>query len=280
MPERFFKLPQALTTRRDLTSSDKLLYAVLADRMGDSGKCWPGVRTLAGQTGLCRDAVADSVARLERAGVIQVERRGPGQTNVYRPTEQPVGQSPTDHPCPHPENAAGSVRNSPTVQAKNERKKSDSAGGKSRTQVSEKIRHNQTDQVNQTKREYDPDQIIAYWNQLDLPAVEKLTPQQHRRLLVRLKEHTFLQHWRTVFDKIAESAFLTGSNRRGWRADFDWIIRNQTNYRKVLKDAYYDHPARLNAQPHQRPPRPTHLDWSSEQTWNDQANTAAIGAAD
>lgn len=41
----------------------------------------------------------------------------------------------------------------------------------------------------------------------------------------------------TLFTKASKSKFLTGSNDRGWRADFDWLIKEKNMF-KVLEGSY------------------------------------------
>ena len=83
MSEKFYKLLADLAARKDLTSASKVLWAVLADRMGDNGYCWPGVRTLVEDTGLDVKTVLRATKELEDAGRLKVERRGSGRVNFY-----------------------------------------------------------------------------------------------------------------------------------------------------------------------------------------------------
>jgi len=38
------------------------------------------------------------------------------------------------------------------------------------------------------------------------------------------------------------SAFLNGNNQRGWTVDFDWIVKSEDNFTKVLEGKYEDGP--------------------------------------
>ena len=42
----------------------------------------------------------------------------------------------------------------------------------------------------------------------------------------------------TIFEKMQESKFLRGDNRRGWKAYFDWIFENDKNWVKILEGNY------------------------------------------
>lgn len=80
---KFYKLGRSLAARRDLRPSDKLIVAVLKDRIGGNGACWPGLRSLARDTGLTRPTILQSIDRLEQAGMLAVQRHGCGRLNSY-----------------------------------------------------------------------------------------------------------------------------------------------------------------------------------------------------
>jgi hypothetical protein len=77
--------------------------------------------------------------------------------------------------------------------------------------------------------------IMDYWNsKKNLPKVRTLTPKRKSQIRSRLKEGEF--NWQKVIDKISASEFCTGSD--GWKASFDWFVKNQDNYIKVLEGNY------------------------------------------
>jgi hypothetical protein len=47
-----------------------------------------------------------------------------------------------------------------------------------------------------------------------------------------------IDYWRTVFERMNRTPFLNGEGDRGWRADFDWIIKNAENADKVMSGSY------------------------------------------
>ncbi len=134
MNERFYKLPVEIAGRRDLTSASKVVWAALADRMGKNGFCWPGVRTLAKDVGLTVTGVLGCVGQLERKGFVAVERRGSGRANHYRLTSQSAQQA---RALNKPERSG----------------KLNSGAQQTCAQALNKVEHNQTDQLNQTKKE-------------------------------------------------------------------------------------------------------------------------------
>jgi hypothetical protein len=82
--------------------------------------------------------------------------------------------------------------------------------------------------------------IIEKWNafasQNNLSQVRDLTPTRKKKLLARLKNKKF------DIDKILEMAsksdFLMGRSPRGWKLNFDFLIRNDDNFIKILEGGY------------------------------------------
>lgn len=137
MTELFYKLPQDLTARKDLTRTAKVLYAVLVDKMGHKGMCWHGQRTLAKLIGSAREAVAEAIIALESAGLIVVERKTRGCTQHYRLPSKSGGET---QPLSESK-LGGEWQGKPTR-----------GGRETQPQVAEKPNHNQKDQLNQTNK--------------------------------------------------------------------------------------------------------------------------------
>lgn len=74
-----------------------------------------------------------------------------------------------------------------------------------------------------------------------LPKVLKLSDKRKMKIRVRFEEMKFnYETLQKVFDKAEASSFMQGDNKRGWRADFDWIFSNNTNWLKILEGKYDD----------------------------------------
>ena len=75
-----------------------------------------------------------------------------------------------------------------------------------------------------------------HWNQYpSLPHVRLLSKARKDKLNARSKEPVFVEHWEDIIRKLAASPFHTGDNKDGWRATIDWILKNDTNYLKILE---------------------------------------------
>ena len=132
MTEHFYKLPKnfAAIPQRQMPATAKIVMAILADRIGHNETCWPGVRSIAADSGLTVETVIQSINSLEAAGLVTVDRRGSGKVNHYS-----ISQS------------AQGIR----APKKLERPRNPNTGAQaSSAQAPKKLELNQTDQLNQT----------------------------------------------------------------------------------------------------------------------------------
>jgi hypothetical protein len=75
-----------------------------------------------------------------------------------------------------------------------------------------------------------------------LPELRALTPERVARCRERISHSRdrarFLADFREAVRRAAATPFLCGAGPAGWRANFDWIVANDTNYVKVLEGRY------------------------------------------
>ena len=87
--------------------------------------------------------------------------------------------------------------------------------------------------------------IQGAWNERMKWKVAKLTKSRIDKLRSRLKEPMFREGFNDIMTKINESDFLSGkrpsAGHPNFKADFDWVISNDTNYVKIL-EGKYDNP--------------------------------------
>lgn len=85
------------------------------------------------------------------------------------------------------------------------------------------------------------DKIVSKWNEKMPWKVTKVNGRM-KKLSSRLKEEAFCRNFDVLLDIILENDFLSGrkpsEKNPNFRADFDWIIANDTNYVKVLEGKY------------------------------------------
>jgi hypothetical protein len=83
-----------------------------------------------------------------------------------------------------------------------------------------------------------PSALADLWNSIvKEPKVLKVSKARETKCRLRLKERD-VAGWMEVFKVVSREPFLRGENNRGWCADFDWIIANDTNALKVLEGKY------------------------------------------
>jgi hypothetical protein len=90
-----------------------------------------------------------------------------------------------------------------------------------------------------TGRTPTPQEFVDLWNKVcgDLPKVNTLSDSRVRKIRLCLKQQS-IDYWRKVFERMNRTPFLNGEGDRGWRADFDWIIKNAENADKVMSGSY------------------------------------------
>lgn len=93
-----------------------------------------------------------------------------------------------------------------------------------------------------------PQDLVDGWNEvcppLGLPKVEMLSATRRQKALARLREHPQDDFWNKVMARMRGSPFLLGRSNgnsldhKGWKANFDWLIENDTNAVKVYEGRY------------------------------------------
>lgn len=82
---------------------------------------------------------------------------------------------------------------------------------------------------------------IAGWNDMaavaGLAGVQRLTEPRRRALKARLAEAGGIEGWLAMLERVRDSSFLTGGNDRGWRADFDFVVK-ESNFTKIMEGKY------------------------------------------
>ncbi len=72
----------------ELSHRAKAVLFYLKDHADSEGKCWPGIRKIAGDLGLSRSTVKRAMRELVEEGVVEKERRwrenGSFSSNLYR----------------------------------------------------------------------------------------------------------------------------------------------------------------------------------------------------
>lgn len=77
----------------ELSHRAKTVYMYLRDRADAEGKCWPGIKTIAGDLKLSRSTVKRAITDLERSGYLERTHRfrenGSYTSNLYKIQSKP-----------------------------------------------------------------------------------------------------------------------------------------------------------------------------------------------
>ena len=79
----FTQVPNFLLKSKKLSSGDKMAFAMLLSYAWQNDYCFPGQRRLAEDLGLEERSVRRNLKSLEANGLLTIQRRGLGKTNVY-----------------------------------------------------------------------------------------------------------------------------------------------------------------------------------------------------
>ena len=80
----FTQLPDFILKNNTLSPGAKVTYAMFLHYGWHNDQCFPGQDRLAEHMAMSRTRVNEFVKELERAGLIEIRRRGQGQTNLYK----------------------------------------------------------------------------------------------------------------------------------------------------------------------------------------------------
>ena len=101
------------------------------------------------------------------------------------------------------------------------------------------------DKVKDKDKDKDKDIYNIYieaWNKLFKNKVSHLTNKRKQHLTTRLKEPSFINGYAEILRKAHASDFLMGrqpsQSHPNFRVTFDWIIKNEENYVKILEGKY------------------------------------------
>jgi hypothetical protein len=79
----FTQVPNFILRDPQISVGAKVAYAMFLSYAWHNDACFPGQDRLAGDMGLTRVRVTQLIAELEKAGLVTIQRRGQGKTNLY-----------------------------------------------------------------------------------------------------------------------------------------------------------------------------------------------------
>ena len=79
----FTQVPNFILEDPKLSLGAKVVYAMFLRYAWHNDQCFPGQNTLSEAIGMSRSRVTQYVSELEKTGMISIQRRGQGRTNLY-----------------------------------------------------------------------------------------------------------------------------------------------------------------------------------------------------
>jgi DNA-binding MarR family transcriptional regulator len=79
----FTQVPNFLLKSQKLSAGDKMTFAMLLSYAWQNDFCFPGQARLAEDLGLSDRSVRTHLKALEGMGLLAIQRRGQGKTNIY-----------------------------------------------------------------------------------------------------------------------------------------------------------------------------------------------------
>ena len=79
----FTQVPNFILKDSQLSPGSKVTYAMFLSYAWHNDSCFPGQDRLAEDMGMSRSRVTEFVSELESHGLISIQRRGQGKTNIY-----------------------------------------------------------------------------------------------------------------------------------------------------------------------------------------------------
>ena len=79
----FTQVPNFILKDPNISVGAKIAYAMFLSYAWHNDSCFPGQDRLAEDMGMSRSRVTEFVGELQRAGLVTIERRGQGKTNIY-----------------------------------------------------------------------------------------------------------------------------------------------------------------------------------------------------
>src|SRR5271167_5246766 len=80
----FTQVPNFVLTQKELSVGAKLAYAMLLKYAWGDQACYPGQVKLAEDMGAAERSIRTYLNELEASGLLEIEQRGLGKTNLYR----------------------------------------------------------------------------------------------------------------------------------------------------------------------------------------------------
>ena len=214
-----------------ISAREKLVLFVIADYYNEEYRCaWAGLSSIARDSLTSRRHLQTIISKLEERVLLNVERRE-RETNIYRFPF--LGLQRVEVP-----REATSLPREITARGREVA----TAPPREVATAPEPPMNLQLEPTNEKACASHP--LFEIWQQEhgSLPQVRALATDRLSKCRLRVKNSPdtprLLADFREAVRLANQTPFLSGSNDRGWVANFDWFIANDSNYLKVIEGKY------------------------------------------
>ena len=235
-----------------MSSTEKLVWAVLNRFAGKNGKCYPSQERLAEEIGMSVDVIKRALSRLEENGFIRkIKPTGKDRLLHRHNSYEFLWHEIYEYDLMYEEDEALSAQGG--LAPSGDSGLAPSLDRADSPPLYKKV-NNKKDHIKKDHKEGREiptqnisklcDQIMGYWNDsftgTPIPLIQKITSKRKEHIRTRLSDLPTIDKWQDVIDKIHDCSFLMGENDRQWVISFDWLITNDTNWVKVIEGKYLD----------------------------------------
>lgn len=226
--------PKSVMQDKRLTIEAKAIYAYIASYAGSGTTAFPGKKRIADDLNISEERLYNHRKLLIKYGYLTVtQERGPGGTlgkTVY--TLEAIAIERPDTDKPRSENPCTDKPRSDKPCSENPSYNNNSSNNNSSC-------NNNRGKSNRAKPS--PAAIVDLFNSIcvSFSKVTKVSNSRKTAINARLNDYS-LGEIKRAFEMMEASDFLKGSNDRGWKATFDWAMKD-ANMAKILDGNYSDH---------------------------------------
>lgn len=223
--------PKAVMQDPRLSIEAKAIYAYIASFAGSGTTAFPGKRKIAADLNISEERLYNHRKQLIKYGYITVEQeRGPGGTlgkTIY--TLEPIA-------IERPDTGEPSSENPSTGKPRSEKPRTGNPSYNNNSQNINSFNNN----IPKSNRPGRPAtaEIVELYHKLcpSLAKVVKLSEKRKTAIKARLDDYS-IEQIKKAFEMAEQTPGLKGDNDRGWKADFDWLMRPDSIAR-ILEGKY------------------------------------------
>lgn len=244
MAQGYGMLPKSVMQDQRLTIEAKAIYAYIASYAGAGTTAFPSKKKIAADLRISEERLYNHRKQLIKCGYITVtQERGAGGIlgkTIY--TLEAIAIERPDPPEVKPDEGTPSTENPSTDYPSTDEPSTENPSHNNNS--SSKINNSKNNNSLNNNREKvpTPADVIELYNSIctSYPKVMKLSSSRKTAIVARLKEYT-LDEIEKAFRMAEDSDFMKGVNDRGWKASFDWMMKD-SNLVKVLEGNYVNNP--------------------------------------